>query len=48
MIHILDLTGNSVKRFKCHSGTINQISIDDNGEYIASASDDGKYNFFIT
>ncbi|KAG4096453.1 vacuolar protein sorting-associated protein 41 [Neocallimastix lanati (nom. inval.)] len=42
MIHILDLTGNSVKRFKCHSGTINQISIDDNGEYIASASDDGR------
>jgi len=41
MIHILDLTGNSVKRFKCHSTTINQISIDDNGEYIASASDDG-------
>eukprot|EP00833_Pecoramyces_ruminatium_P006798 jgi/Orpsp1_1/1180830/evm.model.c7180000074804.1 len=42
MIHILDLTGNSVKRFKCHSATINQISIDDNGEYIASASDDGR------
>ncbi|ORX43267.1 vacuolar protein sorting-associated protein 41 [Piromyces finnis] len=42
MIHILDLNGNSVKRFKCHSATINQISIDDNGEYVASASDDGR------
>ncbi|KAI8852801.1 hypothetical protein BC829DRAFT_360401 [Chytridium lagenaria] len=42
IIHILDLNGNDVKRFECHSATVNEISIDTNGEYVASASDDGK------
>jgi WD40 repeat protein len=42
MIHILDLNGNDVKRFECHSATVNEISIDTNGEYVASASDDGN------
>jgi len=25
-----------------HSTTVNQLSVDDNGDYIASCSDDGK------
>ncbi|TPX35873.1 hypothetical protein SmJEL517_g01692 [Synchytrium microbalum] len=42
IIHILDLDGNDVKRFQCHSATVNQLSIDTHGEFIASASDDGR------
>ncbi|KAJ3308452.1 Vacuolar protein sorting-associated protein 41 [Blyttiomyces sp. JEL0837] len=42
VVHILDLNGNDVKRFECHSATVNEISIDTNGEYVASASDDGR------
>ncbi|ORY38239.1 hypothetical protein BCR33DRAFT_741746 [Rhizoclosmatium globosum] len=42
VVHILDLSGNNVKRFECHSATINDICIDTAGEFVASASDDGK------
>ncbi|KAJ1561457.1 hypothetical protein HK405_003882 [Cladochytrium tenue] len=42
VVHILDLNGNDVKKFEAHSATVNEISIDTNGEYIASASDDGN------
>ena len=45
IVHILDLNGNDVKRFECHSATVNELSIDSNGEYIASASDDGCMHF---
>ena len=41
VIHILDLEGNDVKRFECHTATVNQLSIDTHGEFVASASDDG-------
>ncbi|KAI7904801.1 uncharacterized protein BX663DRAFT_503574 [Cokeromyces recurvatus] len=41
-VHILDLEGNVIKSFKNHSATVNDISIDKNNEFIASASDDGK------
>ncbi|KAK6166083.1 hypothetical protein SNE40_022857 [Patella caerulea] len=44
MIHILDHIGNNIrgKEIQAHSTTINQISIDDNGDFIASCSDDGR------
>ncbi|KAI8921093.1 hypothetical protein DFJ77DRAFT_448518 [Powellomyces hirtus] len=42
LVHILDLIGTDVKRFQSHSATVNALSIDSNGEYVASASDDGK------
>ena len=42
MVHILDLIGTDVKRFQSHSATVNDISIDTNGEFIASAADDGE------
>ncbi|KAJ3192921.1 Vacuolar protein sorting-associated protein 41 [Entophlyctis luteolus] len=42
VVHILDLAGNNVKRFACHSATVNDLAIDDSGEFVASASDDGR------
>ncbi|XP_060554893.1 vacuolar protein sorting-associated protein 41 homolog isoform X2 [Ruditapes philippinarum] len=45
-IHILDYLGNNIqgKEYQAHTTTVNQISVDDNGDYIASCSDDGKVN----
>lgn len=44
MIHLLDHQGNNVKSktLQAHTVAVNQISIDDNGDFIASCSDDGK------
>ncbi|KAL2920015.1 Vacuolar protein sorting-associated protein 41 [Polyrhizophydium stewartii] len=42
VVHIMDLIGTQVKRFQSHSATVNQVSIDDCGDYVASASDDGN------
>ncbi|XP_035827939.1 vacuolar protein sorting-associated protein 41 homolog isoform X2 [Aplysia californica] len=44
MIHILDHIGNNIrdKEVTAHTTTVNQISIDDNGDYMASCSDDGR------
>ncbi|KAF7274362.1 vacuolar protein sorting-associated protein light isoform X2 [Rhynchophorus ferrugineus] len=44
IIYILDHQGNSIKgkELKAHSVSVNQISIDQNGEYIATCSDDGR------
>ncbi|KAH9500097.1 Vacuolar protein sorting-associated protein 41 [Bulinus truncatus] len=43
-IHILDHIGNNIreKEISAHTTTVNQISIDANGDYLASCSDDGK------
>ncbi|KAI7847520.1 hypothetical protein BDC45DRAFT_525781 [Circinella umbellata] len=41
-VHVLDFEGNVIKTFQKHSATVNDISIDDAGEFVASASDDGK------
>ncbi|OZJ04127.1 hypothetical protein BZG36_02828 [Bifiguratus adelaidae] len=42
-IHVLDFDGNTIQSFKKHhSATVNDISVDDAGEYVATASDDGK------
>jgi hypothetical protein len=44
MIHLLDHQGNNVrnKELRAHTVAVNQISIDQNGDFIASCSDDGK------
>ncbi|XP_019888291.2 vacuolar protein sorting-associated protein 41 homolog isoform X1 [Ooceraea biroi] len=44
MIHLLDHQGNNVKSktLQAHTVAVNEISIDDNGDFIASCSDDGK------
>ncbi|KAJ8982241.1 hypothetical protein NQ317_013543 [Molorchus minor] len=44
IIHILDHQGNSIrgKELKAHTVSVNQISIDNNGEFIATCSDDGR------
>ncbi|XP_048239189.1 vacuolar protein sorting-associated protein 41 homolog [Haliotis rufescens] len=44
VIHILDHSGNDIKskELNAHTTTINQISIDDKGDFVASCSDDGK------
>lgn len=40
-IHILDFEGNENKSFAPHSGPINELAVDDTGEYIGSCSEDG-------
>ncbi|XP_028395633.1 vacuolar protein sorting-associated protein 41 homolog [Dendronephthya gigantea] len=44
VVHVLDHQGNNIrnKEFPSHTTTVNQISIDNNGDYIASCSDDGR------
>ncbi|XP_054716491.1 vacuolar protein sorting-associated protein 41 homolog isoform X2 [Uloborus diversus] len=44
VIHILDHQGNNIrnKELLLHVTTVNQISIDEKGDYIASCSNDGK------
>ncbi|CAL1378642.1 unnamed protein product [Linum trigynum] len=40
-VHILDFLGNQVKEFPTHTGAVNDLSFDVDGEYIGSCSDDG-------
>ncbi|KAG5873450.1 hypothetical protein JTB14_007217 [Gonioctena quinquepunctata] len=44
IIYILDHQGNSIegKELKAHSVSVNRISIDSNGEFLATCSDDGR------
>ncbi|KAL1502552.1 hypothetical protein ABEB36_007677 [Hypothenemus hampei] len=42
VIYVLDHEGNENQKLKAHSVSVNQISIDNNGEYIATCSDDGR------
>jgi len=40
---ILDFNGNEIRNFKTvHTAKINEIALEDSGEWIASCSDDGK------
>lgn len=41
-VHILDFEGNEIKHFNSHSATVHDLSIDKAGEYVGSASMDGK------
>ncbi|KAI8897190.1 hypothetical protein BC833DRAFT_527326 [Globomyces pollinis-pini] len=40
-IHLMDLIGTPVKTWKCHTSTVNNLCIDNQGDYIASAGGDG-------
>ncbi|XXG60295.1 hypothetical protein AAC387_Pa04g2238 [Persea americana] len=40
-VHILDFQGNQVKEYFAHTATVNDLSFDVEGEYVASCSDDG-------
>lgn len=44
VIHLLDHQGNNIesKELRTHSVGVNQICIDQSGEFIATCSDDGK------
>lgn len=37
----MDFEGNENQKFQAHQATVNDLSVDLEGEYIASASDDG-------
>ncbi|XP_047319698.1 vacuolar protein sorting-associated protein 41 homolog [Impatiens glandulifera] len=41
-LYILDFLGNQVKEFRDHTASVNDLSFDSDGEYIASCSDDGS------
>jgi WD40 repeat protein len=45
MVYLLDFTGNMIKKYSNHSAAVNEISIDETGEYLASCSDDGAFTF---
>ncbi|KAK3752405.1 hypothetical protein QZH41_008609, partial [Actinostola sp. cb2023] len=44
VVHVMDHLGNNIrsKEFPSHSTAVNQISIDEKGDYVASCSDDGR------
>ncbi|XP_071478787.1 vacuolar protein sorting-associated protein 41 homolog [Diadema antillarum] len=44
VLHVLDHQGNTIsgKEFTKHTTTVNQVSLDMNGDYLASCSDDGR------
>ncbi|KAI9138627.1 hypothetical protein BKA69DRAFT_1127186 [Paraphysoderma sedebokerense] len=42
IVYLLDLEGTQTKRIPCHAASVTDVCIDAAGEYIASASDDGK------
>lgn len=42
VIYIFDHQGNNIHKFPSHTTSINQISIDAFGEYVASCSEDGR------
>ncbi|RKP23011.1 hypothetical protein SYNPS1DRAFT_25028 [Syncephalis pseudoplumigaleata] len=42
MVHIMDFAGNEIKQYRAHAATVQSLSIDQAGEYVASASDDGR------
>ena len=46
VVHILDHQGNHIrnKKFPSHTTIVHQISIERNGEYLASCSGDGRVN----
>ncbi|KAJ2705268.1 Vacuolar protein sorting-associated protein 41 [Coemansia sp. IMI 203386] len=41
-IMVIDFEGNKVQRWRAHSATVNSVSVDAAGEYVASAGDDGR------
>jgi len=46
VIYILDFYGYEIKKFLSHTATVNELSIDANGDFISSCSDDGLASIF--
>lgn len=42
IIHILDLTGKRIKSYKPHLASVVDISFDETGDFVATASIDGE------
>jgi len=42
MVHVLDLTGTIIKSFRPHSASVLDMCIDDTGDFVATASVDGR------
>ncbi|KAF8309561.1 vacuolar protein sorting-associated protein 41 [Clavulina sp. PMI_390] len=42
IVHVLDFHGNRVKSYRSHTASINDIVIDSDGEFVATAAADGK------
>jgi hypothetical protein len=40
-VHILDLVGNEIMRLDLHTSAVNDMSLDEAGEFLATCSDDG-------
>ena len=45
-MHILDLSGKRLKSYKPHMASIVDISVDATGDFVATASIDGKSSLF--
>lgn len=43
VVHVLDFHGNRVKSYRPHTVTVNDICIDSEGEFVATASADGAH-----
>ena len=48
-VYVLDHQGNAVrgKDMAIHATSVNHLSLDENGDFLASCSDDGKVNFCL-
>ena len=42
MVYILDYNGNKIRQFQSHAATVTEICLEESGEFLASAGDDGK------
>lgn len=47
-VYILDFNGNQIKKVSAHSVTVNELSIDDSGDFLASCSDDGMKRLYFS
>jgi len=52
IIYMLDFNGDKIREFKNHTARVNDISVDEAKEFIASCSDDGTsftkiYHYFF-
>lgn len=42
VVHVLDFHGNRVKSYRSHTASVNDICIDTEGEFVATAAADGE------
>ena len=41
VVHVLDFQGNRVKSYRPHTASVNDICVDSDGEFVATAAADG-------